>query len=86
MTALEAKVCLMVCHVAPAGSSAVPRQARFQLTKPNQAWSMDFVADQLADGRRFRALTVLDVFTRGSLAIEGGQRLRGEQVVATSAT
>jgi transposase InsO family protein len=32
-------------------------------------------------GRRFRALTVLDVFTRESLAIEVGQRLKGEHVV-----
>lgn len=63
--------------------AAVPRQARFQPTGPNQVWSMDFVADQLADGRRFRALTILDVFTRESIAIEVGQRLRGEQVVAT---
>ena len=44
-------------------------------------WSLDFVADQLADGRRFRALTILDVFTRESLAIEVGQRLRGDDVV-----
>ena len=42
---------------------------------------MDFVADQLADGRRFRALTVLDIFTRESLAIEVGQSLKGEAVV-----
>jgi len=38
---------------------------------------LDFVADQLADGRRFRALTILDVFTRESLAIEVGQKLKG---------
>jgi transposase InsO family protein len=44
---------------------------------------MDFVADQLADGRRFRALTVLDLFTRESLAIDVGQGLSGRDVVAT---
>ena len=42
---------------------------------------MDFVADQLANGQRFRALTVVDVFTRESVAIEVGQSLRGEHVV-----
>src|SRR5713226_6170620 len=42
---------------------------------------MDFVADQLADGRRFRALTVVDNYTRESLAIEVGQSLKGEDVV-----
>jgi putative transposase len=40
------------------------------------------VADQLADGTRFRVLTVVDVFTREALAIEVGQRLAGEHVVA----
>jgi putative transposase len=38
----------------------------------NEAWSLDF-ADQLADGRRFRALTIVDVYTRESLVIEVGQ-------------
>jgi len=57
------------------------RHERYRPTAPNQAWSLDFVADQLADGRRFRALTVMDVFTRESLAIEVGQRLKGDDVV-----
>jgi len=56
-----------------------PRE-RAKATAPNQVWSLDFVADQLADGRRFRALTVVDVFTRESLAIEVGQSLKGENV------
>lgn len=30
----------------------------------NQRWSMDFVADQLANGRRFRVLNVVDDFSR----------------------
>jgi hypothetical protein len=30
----------------------------------NMAWSIDFVSDQTAAGTRFRALTVIDVFTR----------------------
>jgi putative transposase len=59
------------------------RQERFHATAPDQAWSLDFVADQLQDGRRFRALTVLDVFTRESLAIAVGQSLRGDDVVRT---
>ena len=43
--------------------------------RPNQAWSMDFASDQLVDGRRFRALTVVDVFTREALAVRVDQRL-----------
>lgn len=50
--------------------------------KPNDAWSMDFVADQPADGLKFRTLTIVDVFTKEALAIEVGQRLRGEHVVS----
>jgi putative transposase len=57
------------------------REERFTATAPNQAWSIDFVADQLQDGTRFRALTMLDVYTREGVAIEVGQRLKGEDVV-----
>jgi putative transposase len=42
---------------------------------------MDFVGDQLADGRRFRLLTVLDIYTRECLAIASDQRLKGPDVV-----
>ena len=48
---------------------------------PNHVWSLDFVADQFTDGRRFRALTVVDVYTRECLAIEVGQSLKGHDVV-----
>ena len=59
----------------------VARRERPQARAANDVWSLDFVADQLADGTRFRALTVVDVFTREALAIEVGQRLAGEHVV-----
>lgn len=58
------------------------REARYRATRVNDAWSVDFVLDQLSNGQSFRALTVLDVYSREALAIEVGQRLRGEQVVA----
>lgn len=35
---------------------------------PNQSWSMDFVADSLANGRRVRCLAVVDDFTRECVA------------------
>lgn len=39
-------------------------------TKPNERWCMDFVSDQLGpSGRRFRTLTVVDVFTRESILL-----------------
>jgi putative transposase len=61
--------------------AAVHRRERKEPRAPNEVWSLDFVADQLADGRWFRTLTVVDVFTRESLAIEVGQSLKGEDVV-----
>ena len=60
----------------------VSRQYRTKPQGRGQVWSMDFVADQLSDGAKFRALTIVDVFTREALAIEVGSRLRGEHVVA----
>ena len=44
-------------------ATAVHREQRRPATARDGIWSMDFVAVQLADGRRFRALTVLDLFT-----------------------
>lgn len=59
----------------------VARRERYIPRRPNQAWSMDFVADQLVNGERFRALTIVDVFSREALAIEVGKQLRAENVV-----
>jgi len=36
---------------------------------PNQRWSLDFAADTLTDGRRFRILVVVDDFTRECLCL-----------------
>lgn len=62
--------------------AAAHRLERSLLTAPNQSWSMDFVADALFDGRKLRALTVVDNFTRESLAIRVDQSLKSEDVVA----
>ena len=50
---------------------------------PNQVWAMDFMSDQLADGRRLRALPIIDVYTRECLAIEVDTSLTGERVART---
>ena len=47
---------------------------------PNQMWSMDFMSDQLADGRSFRALNVLDDFNREGLTIEVDFSLPAQRV------
>jgi putative transposase len=51
-------------------------------TRPNERWCMDFVQDSLIDGRKFRALTVVDVFTRECLAVHADSSLSGSKVAA----
>ena len=41
-----------------------PRVPMLVPDKVNQRWSMDFVSDQLANGRRFRVLNVVDDYSR----------------------
>lgn len=51
--------------------------------RPNDMWSMDFMADQLGDGRSFRTLNVLDDFNREGLAIEVDFSLPAARVIRT---
>lgn len=46
----------------------------------NQRWSLDFVSDQMTDGRRFRILTVIDNCTRECLALVADTSLPGARV------
>lgn len=56
-----------------------PRQLMVLPTVANQRWSMDFVSDQLSQGRRFRVLNIVDDFTKEmvgqliSVSITGNQ-------------
>ena len=57
---------------------------RAPLTIPqgaNQRWSLDFLSDAFADGRRFRILAVVDDFTRECLALVADTSLPGLRVV-----
>ena len=65
--------------------SAANRERQPAASAPNEMWSMDFVSDALFDGRRLRALTVIDAFTREALAIDVDQGIKGEQVVTAMA-
>ena len=47
---------------------------------PNERWSLDFVSDQLACGRRFRILAVVDDCTRECLALVADTSLSGRRV------
>jgi putative transposase len=57
-----------------------PAQPVSELSSANQEWAMDFVMDSLASGRGFRALTVVDGFTRECVAIEVDSCLSGQRV------
>jgi putative transposase len=70
----------------------VRRRSRKRLTRADRVplpvpggrlerWSIDFMADTLADGRTFRVLNVVDDFTRECLAIEVDRSLPGARVV-----
>ena len=48
--------------------------------EPRQRWSLDFVHDQVADGRKLRALNVVDDFTRECLGIEVDTSIGGARV------
>ena len=61
--------------------SSCRRMERPVATDANQGWSMDFMSDELYDGRRIRLLTLVDNFTRESLAIEVSDHLGGHRVV-----
>ena len=61
--------------------TACRRMERIEAMGPNDGWSMDFMSDELYDGRRIRLLTLVDNFTRESLAIEVGSHLGGHRVV-----
>ena len=49
--------------------------------RPNERWSMDFVSDSMINGRRFRALTIVDDYSRECPAIEVDTSLGGARVV-----
>lgn len=63
--------------------AAAHRMERPDLSGPDEAWSMDFVADNLFNGRHLQALTVVDNFSRECLAITVDRALRGPDVVET---
>ena len=49
--------------------------------EPNEIWAMDFMTDQLFDGRSFRILTIVDCHTREALSIAPRTNFRAFQVV-----
>jgi len=73
--------CLELRHKKPKKRISSLRVAHSAPRTPNECWSMDFVSDCLHDGRRFRALTIVDNVSRVSPAIEVDRSLSGQRVV-----
>lgn len=49
----------------------------------NHVWSYDFVADRLANGKKIKMLTVIDEYSRESLAIRVDKRINSDDVLHT---
>jgi putative transposase len=64
-------------HIGPFERKPLPKP-----TVANRSWSMDFVSDGLADGRRLRCLNIVDDCTRECVAIEVDTSLTGTRVRA----
>ena len=59
------------------------RDDRQEAVSPNEVWSMEFVHDQLATGKKIRVLTIVDAFSRYVPALEPRSSYRAEDVVRT---
>jgi putative transposase len=57
------------------------RLPRVDVAGINQCWAMDFMSDTLFNGRRFRALTMIDIYSRECLDIYAGNSITGDTVV-----
>ena len=58
---------LQMRHEVPCRRISVQvRERRVVASRPNEFWSMDFVSDQLLEGRRIRILTIVNNFTKVS--------------------
>jgi putative transposase len=49
--------------------------------RPNDVWAIDFVFDACADGRQIKCLTIVDEWTRESLAIDVAGSIRSRRVI-----
>lgn len=61
--------------------AATARAPLAQATAPNERWSMDFMSDTLAGGRRYRVLTLVDLHTRECLVLNADFSLKAPDVV-----
>jgi putative transposase len=68
------------------GKRRLPARVKQPLQKQvstNKSWSMDFMSDAMASGRKFRTFNVIDDCTREALAIEVDTSLSSKRVIRT---
>jgi len=63
-------------------TAAITRVILPEPGRPNEKWSMDFVTDSIVTGRRFRALVIVDNYSRECPVIEVDTSLGGAKVVS----
>lgn len=68
------------CHRSTIREPLDDQAARIEARENLQRWSLDFVSDQLTDGRRFRIPTVIDNRTRECLTLVADTSLSGRWV------
>lgn len=61
---------------------SLPRVTPPRATRPNERWSMDFLADTLVHGRSFKVWTLVDNVSRVSPGIRADFSIKGSDVVA----
>jgi len=61
--------------------ATAPRERLAEPMQANERWSMDFMSDELEDGRALRLLNVIDDFTRECPGIEVDRSLPAERVI-----
>ena len=61
--------------------AAIQRIEALTPTRVNERWSMDFVSDALSSGRKIRALTMVDDYSRKCHRIEVDTSIGGQRVV-----
>jgi len=60
--------------------AAIQRIEALAPTRVNERWSMDFVSDALSSGRKIRALTIVDEYSRKCHRIEVDTSIGGQRV------
>jgi putative transposase len=72
---------LQVPRRRPRRRAATQRPRPLPATGRNQVWAYDFVFDTCANGQQLKCLTIIDEWTRESLAIDVAGSIRGKRVV-----